>query len=393
MYLSYYQLKSKPFQIASDPRFLWPGEKHKEALAVLKYGILDDRGFVMLTGDVGTGKTTLIHSLLADLEEDVIFAPVPDPGLEKIALFNFVADGFQMNRWFNSKGEFLVYFSRFLHNAFDEQKRVLLIIDEAQRMKPELLEEVRVLSNFEKASAKLINIFFVGQNEFNDMLLRKENRALRQRITINYQLEPLLKEELSDYILHRLRVAGAKDDRLFTSGAIDEIFRFTRGYPRKINVLCDHALLTGFTKEIRVIDEKIIYECVQDLSLPMPKKQEVRQRPAERVHPEEVIPVAVRKKVTQTHETAKLQTVSQPAQHRSEMRESKPVQRIYSVLALLLLLMAGGFLFHFGLFGKSAHLVQSLWKDVVARVWAKPEGKLTIYYPIRDTRGRRTEER
>ncbi len=380
MYLSYYKLNAKPFQIASDPQFLWPGEKHKEALAVLKYGILDDRGFLMLTGDVGTGKTTLIHSLLDDLEEDVIFATVPDPGLEKIDFFNFVADGFQMNHWFNSKGEFLIHFRRFLHNAFDEQKKVLLIIDEAQRMKPELLEEVRVLSNFEKSSAKLINIFFVGQNEFNDMLLRKENRALRQRITINYHLEPLLKEELSDYILHRLRVAGAKDDRLFTSRAIEEIFRFTHGYPRKINILCDHALLTGFTKEIKIIDEKIIYECVKDLSLPVPGKQKVRQLPMERDYPEESKPVVVQKKVLQTHEN----TDPKPVQDRPETHGPKPVRKSFSVLALLLMLMAGAVLYDFGLFVKSAHFVQSLWKDVVTRVWANPEEKVPIYYPIRD---------
>lgn len=384
MYLTYYNLNAKPFQIASDPQFLWPGEKHKEALAVLKYGILDNRGFLMLTGDVGTGKTTLIHSLLDDLEEDVIFATVPDPGLEKIDFFNFVADGFQMNRWFNSKGEFLIHFRRFLHNAFDEQKKVLLIIDEAQRMKPELLEEVRVLSNFEKSSAKLINIFFVGQNEFNDMLLRKENRALRQRITINYHLEPLLKEELSDYILHRLRVAGAKDDRLFTSRAIEKIFRFTHGYPRKINILCDHALLTGFTKEIKIIDEKIIYECVKDLSLPVPGKQKVIQQPVKKVHPEESIPVAVQKKVPQIHETIEPQPVPQPIQDRAGRPGSKPVRKLFSVLSLLLMLMAGAVLYRYGLFEKPAHFIQYLWKDVVTRVWAKPEGKVTIYYPIRD---------
>jgi general secretion pathway protein A len=266
MYLLYYNLTEKPFQINTDPKFLWQGEKHKEALAMLKYGILDNRGFLFLAGDVGTGKTTLINTLTNQLGDQIIVAIVPDPGLEKIDFFNFVAAAFNFNRQFNSKGEFLVYFSRFLHKAYLNNKRVLLIIDESQRLTNELLEEIRLLSNIEKHDAKLINIFFVGQNEFIDILLRAENRALRQRITINYRIDPLTENETEQYIRHRLKVAGSQKN-IFTSKAVHEIFAFSGGYPRLINIVCDHSLLTGYVKGKKAIDAGIIEECAKELKI------------------------------------------------------------------------------------------------------------------------------
>lgn len=266
MYLSYYNLTEKPFQINTDPKFFWQGEKHKEALAMLKYGILDNRGFLFLAGDVGTGKTTLINTLTNQLGDQIIVAIIPDPGLEKIDFFNFVAAAFNFNRQFNSKGEFIVYFSRFLHKAYINNKRVLLIIDESQKLTSELLEEIRLLSNIEKPDAKLINIFFVGQNEFIDILLRAENRALRQRITINYQIDPLTENETEQYIRHRLKVAGSQKN-IFTSKAVHEIFAFSGGYPRLINIVCDHSLLTGYVKGKKAIDAGIVEECAKELKI------------------------------------------------------------------------------------------------------------------------------
>ena len=266
MYLSYYNLTEKPFQINTDPKFLWQGEKHKEALAMLKYGILDNRGFLFLAGDVGTGKTTLINTLTNQIEDQIIVAIVPDPGLEKIDFFNFVAAAFNFNRQFNSKGEFLVYFSRFLHKTHTNNKRVLLIIDESQKLTSELLEEIRLLSNIEKPDAKLINIFFVGQNEFIDILLKPENRALKQRITINYQIDPLTENETEQYIRHRLKVAGSQKN-IFTSKAVHEIFAFSGGYPRLINIVCDHSLLTGYVKGKKAIDAGIVKECAKELKI------------------------------------------------------------------------------------------------------------------------------
>jgi general secretion pathway protein A len=266
MYLDHYKLHLKPFQISTDPRFLWLGEKHQEALAVLKYGILDNKGFLLLTGDVGTGKTTLLNALTDSLGEDVLVAMVADPGLAKMDFFNFIADSFGLNTRFKSKGEFLIYLKNFLIDLNQQRKQALLIIDECQHLNQKLLEEVRLLSNIEKASTKLINIFFVGQSEFNNIILRPHNRAIRQRITINYNISSLSEAETNEYICFRLGVAGSEEP-IFTAGAIQEIYKFSNGYPRLINIICDQALLTGFVKEKKHVDEKIIAECAGELKI------------------------------------------------------------------------------------------------------------------------------
>ncbi len=267
MYLSHYNLKTKPFLISTDPKFLWLGEKHKEALATLKYGTLDNKGFLLLTGDVGTGKTTLINALIESVGDGTIIATVPDPGLEKLDFFNFIAYAFKLKKRFDNKGAFLVHFSHFLHGIYKKDKSALLIIDEAQRLNQELLEEIRLLSNIEKQDKKLINIFFVGQKEFNDVLLDSRNRALRQRITLNYNIDPLTERETGKYIRHRLKIAGSEED-IFSSSAIREIVSFSKGNPRLINICCDHALLTGYVKGVKKIDAKIIRECAEELKIP-----------------------------------------------------------------------------------------------------------------------------
>ena len=267
MYLEHFQLKIKPFQITADPRFLWLGEKHKEALATLRYGILDNRGFLLLTGEVGTGKTILINKLVSMLEIDTVVATLPDPDLESMDFYNLLADGFQMKRTFDSKGAFLIRLRDFLHQSHAQQKQVLLIIDESQRLNHRLMEDIRVLSNIELYDKKLINIFFVGQQEFNSILLTPQNRALAQRITVRYHIEPLSQNETGNYIEHRLNVAGTKS-KLFTNNAISEVYDFSNGIPRLINIICDHALLTAYAKGMNQIDEKIIQECAEELRIP-----------------------------------------------------------------------------------------------------------------------------
>ena len=267
MYLSYYHLKLKPFQISTDPRFLWLGEKHREAFATLKYGVLDGKGFLLLTGDVGTGKSTLVNALLKTLGSGTIAATVRDPSLDPLDFFNFIAQGFGIDREFTSKGSFLLYFSRFLHEAYHSGKKVLLIIDEAQRIKQDLLEEIRMLSNIERDDTKLINIFFVGQDEFNNILLKPENRAIRQRITVNYHIPPLNVKETARYISHRLTVARATANP-FLAETVPEIHAFSKGYPRLINIICDRALLTGFVEESKKINAAIIRECAAELRIP-----------------------------------------------------------------------------------------------------------------------------
>lgn len=277
MYLEHFQLKSKPFQISADPKFLWLGENHKEALAILRYGILDNRGFLLLTGDVGTGKTTLINALLNGLGDEAIAAMVPDPGLSTMDFFNYIAGAFGIKKRFAGKGDFLFYFRYFLDQAYQKNKKVLLIIDESQRLTHELLEEIRLLSNIEKQNQKLINIFFIGQNEFNDLLWEPRNRALRQRITINYNVYALTEQEVSEYIRHRLRIAGT-EKTIFTVEAIKEIMAYSEGFPRMINVICDHALLTGFVKGVTIVGPGVIRECIADLQIPR-KKEEVEEKP------------------------------------------------------------------------------------------------------------------
>lgn len=281
MYLTHFNLKHKPFQISTDPRFLWMGEKHKEAFATLKYGVLDNKGFLLLTGDVGTGKTTLINALLKVLGSDVTVATVRDPTLTKRDFFNYIARAFGMEKQeFENKGDFLNHFSRFLNDVYYRGKKVLLIIDEAQKLKQDLLEEVRLLSNIEREDAKLLNIFFVGQNEFNGVLHRPVNRALRQRITVHYNIQPFSAEETGEYIKHRLKIAGAAV-HLFQPRAIQEVYVFSKGYPRLINIICDRALLTGFVREAKVIDADIVQECAEELKIPDSTKKE-KTAPAQR---------------------------------------------------------------------------------------------------------------
>jgi general secretion pathway protein A len=281
MYLAHYNLKEKPFQISTDPKFIWLGENHREGLSVLEYGVLDNKGFLLITGDVGTGKSTLINVLLERLGNETLVANVTNPVLEQLDFFNIIANEFNSNAKFNSKAAFLTYFHGYLNDCYLKNKKVILIIDEAHRLNQELLEQIRLLSNIERPDTKLLNIFFVGQNEFIDLISKTENRALKQRITINYHLDPIKETEVGDYIFHRLNVAGHKKN-IFNENAIAEIFSFSKGYPRLINIICDHALLTGYTKEVKIIDEMIIKECADELLLPTERSDHDNKNPETR---------------------------------------------------------------------------------------------------------------
>lgn len=274
MYLSFYGLHKKPFQINTNPSFFWFGTMHKEALALLKYGIAENKGFLLLTGDVGTGKTTLINALINSLGDEVIVAKVPDPGLELIDFMNYISHAFEMEKRFRRKESFLVQFGEFLAIASSAGKKVLLIIDESQRLTPDLLEEIRQLSNIEKQATKILNILFIGQNEFNDVLLEKRNRPLHQRIAINYALRPFDFHETGEYIRQSLKFAGTEKE-IFNPDAIRNLYEFSKGFLRRINIICDHAMLSGYVRETKTVTGEMIKECVNDLRLPVSIKSTI----------------------------------------------------------------------------------------------------------------------
>jgi len=281
MYLRHYKLQHMPFQISPDPRFLWLGEKHKEALGVLKYGVLNNQGFLLLTGDVGTGKTTLINALVQSLGTDTFLINVGDPRLDKLDFFKLVAHFLGLESKLRTKFDFVISFKDFLYRAHESKKNVLMIVDEAQKLSLDSLEEIRLLSNIEKQETKLLNVFFVGQNEFNDTLMRPECRALRQRITIVHHIVALNEKETVEYIKYRLNVAGTQR-KIFTDKALKEIFAFSGGCPRLINIVSDLALLTGYSENLQTIDRKIIRECARDLRLPGERKEKTSREAAER---------------------------------------------------------------------------------------------------------------
>jgi general secretion pathway protein A len=338
MYLSYYNLKSEPFTISADPKFLWLGEKHKEAFATLKYGILGNKGFLLLTGDVGTGKTTLINALVNDLRNEILVATVQDPGLLELEFFNYIAGAFKIKKIFKSKGEFISSFSIFLRHAYGKNKKVLLIIDEAQRLNNDLLEEIRLLSNIEKQHTKLINIFFVGQDEFNEVLSRRENRALRQRISLIHNLQPLNRKETKEYITYRLKVAGSKIN-IFNSAAVEEIYSFSGGYPRLINIICDYALLTGYVKAKKQIKAQIITECVEELRIPIKSYEKENRRQEPFIKPN--------------------------SKYIGDSRKKTPGRMIRYVILMTLVSMTAGFLYYQPGLNDSVAAMKKYWAQVV----------------------------
>jgi general secretion pathway protein A len=268
MYLNHFELEKYPFRTNPDPDFLWLGEKHKEALAVLEYGMLKREGFLLLTGDVGTGKTSLIRYLLRRLDASPWVAVIHDPDMPILDFFNYLSAEFQMGQAFSSKVDFLIHLKQFLLRAHSEERPVFVIIDEAQRLDHEHLEQIRLLSNIELDDQKLINIFFVGQSELEKTLMEPRNQAISQRISINYHIQPFTESETVQYIAHRLRVAGATRG-ILTVNACREIFVVSGGIPRLINSICDCALLSAYVHNMKVVNSKFIKECQLDLRIPI----------------------------------------------------------------------------------------------------------------------------
>jgi general secretion pathway protein A len=266
MYTAYYNLKESPFNQSVDPKYTWLSEKQLEDLASFQQKHLDKKGFLLITGDAGTGKTAFIKRLLAEIKSKTVVATVTDPDLDRLDFFNWLSVEFDLNVNFKSKGAFLTRFKRFLLESYQNNVNVILIIDDAHRINQELIEEILTLSNIEKAGKKLMSIFFVGQPGFNRILQENQNSELRHSINAHFHLKPLEEDEIVQLILYRLKVAGAKAE-IFSSRAFREIYQFSAGYPIMVVNICDRAMMAGCVSATPVIDKDLIIECGRDLQI------------------------------------------------------------------------------------------------------------------------------
>jgi general secretion pathway protein A len=271
VYLEHYGLVRAPFEMTPDPAFLYLGEAHREGLATLVYAVRARKGFVMLTGEVGTGKTTLLHALLAQLDPQTASAFIFNPRLATRDFFRLVLDEYGIEEGGNSKAEFLIALNRFLIERLERDLPTLLIVDEAQNLSPELLEEIRLLSNLETHRSKLVQIMLVGQPELKQMLAQPGLRQLRQRIAMQYQLRPFGERETREYVAARLRLAGHTGEEIFRTSALRTIHRVTGGVPRLVNILCDSVMLLGFARGWTVLGREAVLEAARDLELQVPE--------------------------------------------------------------------------------------------------------------------------
>jgi general secretion pathway protein A len=269
MYTEFFELIEKPFSLSTSPRFLYLGEKHKEALAILRYGVMERQGFVLLTGEVGTGKTTMVRALLSSLNQNVKYVHLANPLLSPREFIAYlILSAFENKIHFKTKSEFLIAFEAFLTKVQQRNMHFLLVIDEAHKLSFDLLEEIRLLSNLETAEEKLISIFLVGQPELNDRLSEPRCRPLLQRISVRYHIPPLDVKETKEYVMTRLQKAGSKrGEEIFPNKTIDAIHQYSQGYPRMINILADNSLLLGYSKGESKISPAMVKSCYQDLRL------------------------------------------------------------------------------------------------------------------------------
>jgi general secretion pathway protein A len=260
MYLSFFGLNEKPFAITPDPRYLYLSERHAEALAHLLYGINESGGFIQLTGEVGTGKTTVVRTLLSRVPHHADVAVILNPRVTPVEFLLTICEELGLgiaDADRDSVKQMVDALNRRLLTAHAEGRRIIVIVDEAQNLSAEVLEQVRLLTNLETPTQKLLQIILIGQPELRELLDRTELRQLAQRITGRYHLEPLSLEETRGYVRHRLRVAGAGEE-IFTPSALTEMHRVAAGIPRVINVTCDRALLGAYTQETRKVTAALV---------------------------------------------------------------------------------------------------------------------------------------
>lgn len=266
MYKQFYGLKDIPFSLSPDPRYLFRTESLLEVFATLQYGIENGKGLVVVTGEVGTGKTTILRSMLQSLDRTILAAYIFNPLLSSRDFFDLLATEFRIQPQ-PSKAAMLRRLGELFVSRHRQGLTTVLVIDEAHLLAPHLLEEIRLLSNFETTREKLLQIILCGQPELHETLSRPEQRQLKQRVSLKCAIKTLASRETAEYIGWRLRVAGAKNDNLFDVEAVELIHQLSGGIPRIINNICDNALLTGYGKESRTITVEIIEEVARDLDL------------------------------------------------------------------------------------------------------------------------------
>ena len=270
MYKAFYHLQKNPFEITPDPLFLFGTRRHNEALVSLYYGVRKHKGFVVLTGEVGTGKTLLVRCLLQLLNRnDVTYAYVFNSLLSPLEFLQYIAGDFGLPTSGKTKSELLLMLGNFLIERYQKKLTTVLVIDEAHHLSAEVLEEVRLLTNLETAQQKLLQILLVGQPELDEKLDSFELRQLKQRIALRAQLEPLDLDETTGYIERRLELAGGNSHArtMFPAQTIAAIHRYSRGVPRLINTICENALITSFSKQSHTVTPDVIEDVATDFRL------------------------------------------------------------------------------------------------------------------------------
>ena len=266
MYCPFFGLQEKPFSLTPDPRFLFLSPSHQEALGHLLYGIEERKGFICVTGEVGTGKTLLCRALLDRLGRHVRTALIFNSFLSEIELLRSINEDFGISRGGATRKELIDLLNQYLIGEFSAGRNAVLIVDEAQNLAPPVLEQIRMLSNLETERGKLLQIVFIGQPELRQQLARPELRQLNQRIALRYHIQPFDRHETEDYINHRLVVAGSHGGVKFSRRAFSAIYRLSGGIPRRINLLCDRAMLSAYVHESSVIEHTHVRHASMELA-------------------------------------------------------------------------------------------------------------------------------
>lgn len=265
MYESFFGLKECPFNVTPDPRFLYFSRHHQAALSSLLYGVESRRGFIQLTGEIGAGKTTLCRTLLTKLGDKVHTSLVINPKLSEFELLQVIVEDFGIKPKGKKRKDYFDALNRFLLEELEKGYNAVVIIDEAQILSAKALEQIRLLTNFETPNRKLLQIILAGQPELKDVLERPDLKQLKQRIAIRSHVPELSREEVGDYIEHRLKVAGARSS-FFAPGALDLLYHISSGIPRIINILADRAMMTAFTQNIRLIEPSMVEYAQADVA-------------------------------------------------------------------------------------------------------------------------------